>query len=238
MSVSEPTRTQRLRDLTALLLGRHFPWGPRRLWRRWNERSRPLAYRNGTRYDALVQDIARRHPRRILEIGTAQGVTAERLVRAALAASPGEAIEYWGFDLFEAMTPERFIAEGAKRAGAHEEVARRLAEVAPERVHVQLIPGDTTVTLPQRGDEMADFDLIFIDGGHSEETVRSDWECCQRLAQESSVVFFDDYPRWGVGAVVDAIDHERWHVEIVEPGDTFASADGPVVSKLARVTPR
>ena len=92
--------------------------------------------------------------------------------------------------------------------------------------------------LPAARDAIPLCDLIFIDGGHSYETVRSDWSYCLELVHPGSVIFFDDYPRWGVGRLVDGIDRAHWNVAILEPGDTFDTDSGPATSKLARVTSR
>mgnify|MGYP001457844067 CR=1 FL=1 len=88
-------------------------------------------------------------------------------------------------------------------------------------------------------------DLVFIDGGHSEETVASDWENVKHLLHEKSVVYFDDYPNWGIGPVVDGIDSGLWDIEVMEIEDEFL-ADGQFGSevkgermkfKFARVKP-
>jgi hypothetical protein len=46
--------------------------------------------------------------------------------------------------------------------------------------------------------QLPKMDLVFIDGGHSTETVATDWENVKDLLHEKSIVFFDDYPNWGV----------------------------------------
>jgi hypothetical protein len=50
------------------------------------------------------------------------------------------------------------------------------------------------------------WDFLFIDGGHSLATVSADWANVQPLLHRKSVVYFDDYPNWGIGPLVDAID--------------------------------
>jgi len=41
------------------------------------------------------------------------------------------------------------------------------------------------------------------------------WLNIKDLLHAESVVFFDDYPNWGVGAIVDKIDREKWDVRIM-----------------------
>lgn len=57
-----------------------------------------------------------------------------------------------------------------------------------------LLLGDSTVTLPQWITEnpQATVDLIFIDGGHDETTVRSDIENSLRLAHPTTLLVMDD----------------------------------------------
>jgi hypothetical protein len=85
-------------------------------------------------------------------------------------------------------------------------------------------------------------DLIFIDGGHSEETVGSDWANCEPLMHDQTIVYFDDYPRWGIGPVVDAIDRDRYDVTITkefdEFPDVFSGKSELVRFHLARVCKR
>lgn len=57
-----------------------------------------------------------------------------------------------------------------------------------------LLLGDSTQTLPQW---IADhpnrtYDLIFIDGGHEEPTVRADIDNCLRLARTDTLILMDD----------------------------------------------
>ncbi len=62
-------------------------WLVRRLYRTLMETYFPVRYRTGTRYDVIVDEIARIRPRRILEVGTCRGAMAVRMVRGALAVS-------------------------------------------------------------------------------------------------------------------------------------------------------
>lgn len=57
-----------------------------------------------------------------------------------------------------------------------------------------LVLGDSTQTLPQliQTNPHTTFDLVFIDGGHDEATVRSDLENCLRLAHDQTLLLMDD----------------------------------------------
>ena len=54
-----------------------------------------------------------------------------------------------------------------------------------ENFEFKLVKGDTKATLTQQ----KDFDIAYLDGGHSFETVKHDYNMCKQLP----VVVFDDY---------------------------------------------
>ena len=195
----------------------------------------PVLYRDGSRYDHIAAEIRRLRPGKIVEIGTCKGDNAERMLRLALWYRQAD---YYGFDLFEEMGPEKFAQETAIWPAPMELVESRLKGIKfrGRTPGVRLFKGDTTRTLRDAAPEIGRADLIYIDGGHSYETVRSDWENSAALCGPGTVVLIDDYPNWGVGPLVDGIDRSRWKVEIIEPGDFFHHSDPPLNCKLARVT--
>lgn len=200
--------------------------------RRWF----PLRLRTGRRYDQIIDEMRRLRPRRILEVGACAGDTAAYMIRAALALSPRADVDYFGFDLFDEASEKVLDRESAKRPGSLDAVRRRLEAIRVRgvRARVTLVRGDTVRTLARLAGEISPVDLVFIDGGHSYETVRADWTNCARLAHPGTVIFFDDYPLWGVGPAVDEIDRAVWNVEVLQPGDRF----GEHVHHLVRVTYR
>lgn len=172
---------------------------------------------------AQVYETARAiEPTHILEIGTYDGFNAVRMVEAA--GSPIDSRRYYGFDLFEHQTAEAFESEFSKRPPTRDQVASFLKRKG--LADPLLVAGDSTVTLPEYVPDLPTMDLILIDGGHSQETVAQDWRNVQPLIGPDTVIFFDDYPQWGVGPVVDGIDQSAWHVEILPVTDTFRAAEG------------
>jgi predicted O-methyltransferase YrrM len=193
------------------------------------------------RYEQLYQEIDVLHPRTIFEIGTNDGINAARLYQRA--SQYRNDVEYFGFDLFESIDNATFMKEFSLAAPTKKEVDRFLGRKGVRNRH--LFSGNTMESLPGEKERLPAMDLVFIDGGHSEETVASDWENVKHLLHEKSVVFFDDYPNWGVGPVVDGIDSELWDIEVMEIEDEFL-ADGQFGSevkgermkfKFARVKP-
>lgn len=211
-------------------------WRPLRLARRIIFRlRRRLHGREPLRYRHLAETIDQHRCRRILEIGTWNGWHAEDMIRAAAKHWPADQVEYYGFDMFEDIDDAKIAAEISKRPPSQETVERRLRDTG---ARIQLVKGDTTVTLPEVAAQLPKMDLIFIDGGHSYETVSSDWEHCRRLMHEGTVVLLDDF--WGqedagTDRVVRDIDRTRYLVELLDPEDVFAKEWGVLRVRFVRV---
>lgn len=157
------------------------------------------------RYDQIYQLINFLKPTIITEIGVAQGDRAEEMVRYALKNNPR--CVYFGFDLFEDITPEISEKEmNGKRVSPKEEVANRLRKIQQEHpgFFFTLYKGNTNETLPNFVDEDIEISnedgltitskpsksqFVFIDGGHSVETIRNDWSAFKN----APLVILDDY---------------------------------------------
>lgn len=192
------------------------------------------------RYANLIAAIHRTQARRILEIGTYKGGHAEQMILAAAEHRPVTEVEYVGFDMFDAAPAHEMTGRTVPPPMAT--VERRLCST---EARVTLVKGDTRVTLPAIAGQLGIFDVIFIDGGHSEGTVRSDWTNVQPCIGPQTVVFFDDYwtnvsapghvaPDSGTRRVVGEI--EGFRVEILDPVDEFARPWGTLRTQLVRVT--
>jgi predicted O-methyltransferase YrrM len=188
----------------------------------------------------LWKEVRQLAPRTLLEIGVWQGVTARQLIEHALAVSGR--VDYWGFDLFaEGMNAELMVEEAALKPLAMAEVRERLAVTG---ANVHLVAGNTKDTLPVA--KLPPIDVAFIDGGHSYETVKSDWNNVIRFLHERSVVYFDDYnnveaearANFGVKRLVDEIDRREWQVDLLSPVDSFVHPWGILRTRFARVQRR
>lgn len=181
------------------------------------------------RYDNVIREIHAVQARRIVEIGTCQGNTAERMIRAAL--SHG-GCEYVGFDLFE-LPPEQELS-ARKPPWPIERVQDRLGRFGAD---VRLVKGDTRDTLAAAG--LQDVDLVFIDGGHSDETVRADFEAVLGFIRAGAPILFDDYWNYpgggGCNALVDGLDPDRFDIDKLEPIDEFPRPYGALRTQIVRV---
>src|SRR4051812_33820898 len=157
------------------------------------------------RYRQFADIIETLHPKTIVEIGTNTGVNAERMCREALKYE--KEVHYTGYDLFEETTPELNVAEKNGKGAASEADVRARLSVIPG-LTFELVKGNTRKTL--HGTDIV-ADLVFIDGGHSVETIRGDYEA----VKGSSVIVFDDYytagvdvSKFGCNDVVKSVPHE------------------------------
>tara|TARA_Y100000766_G_C18870439_1_gene587985 strand:+ start:897 stop:1592 length:696 start_codon:yes stop_codon:yes gene_type:complete len=194
------------------------------------------------RYDQLLEEIDVLRPKTILEVGTNDGINAVRLFKRA--SKYRDDVVYFGFDMFESLTDATFLKEFALTVPSQKNVDKFLQRNGCSRRH--LFAGNTIETLNTKKSQLPKMDLVFLDGGHSQETVASDWINVQDLLHEGSVVFFDDYPNWGIGPVVDTIDCEKWDVQILPIEDIFSvnprfvteTKSGKMSFKFARVQAR
>lgn len=138
------------------------------------------------RYDQILSEIDTLKPQTILEIGTNDGRNAARLYKRASLHRPD--VKYYGFDLFEAMTKDTFAYESSLAVPTKSMVHSYL--VRNSCTNIKLYPGNSLETLPAHKHDLPKFDLVFIDGGHSSETVSSDWMNIQDNLHQRSVVFF------------------------------------------------
>lgn len=146
------------------------------------------------RYKQLADIVRFYKPSTILETGTWNG---GRAVEMALAAFENtDKVHYIGFDLFEEATEESDAYEmNSKAHNMLEAVEKRLEDFQVRMIKTgkeftfELHKGDSKKTLPAcKSLKKADF--AYIDGGHSYETVKADWEAVKK---HIPVVVFDDF---------------------------------------------
>lgn len=167
------------------------------------------------RYEQILAEIDHVKPKTILEIGTNDGLNAVRMFDRA--SRHREDVEYFGFDLFENMSRSTFLHEFSLTVPAQDKVSAYMRAHGVTRQ--TLFTGNTVESM--KSAKLPKIDLAFIDGGHSQETVAADWRNLQKFLHSDSVVYFDDYPNWGIRPVVDSIDRKAWDVRILPVVDIF-----------------
>lgn len=168
-------------------------------------------------YRQLLRAVEACRPSYILEVGVWDGAHGAEMIRTALRYRSH--VEYWGFDLF-GPCPDYELP----KAPVPIDIARKTLEATGAPVH--LYPGNTRETLPAAMSSLPLMDFIFLDGGHSLETIESDWHCCAALLHNQSVAILDDYypDRDDAGAkrLVDGLKRApRYRVEVLEPPTVY-----------------
>lgn len=202
-----------------------------------------LATTRPRRYANLFRTIHDRRCRSIVEVGTWNGVHAEQMIRTAAVHAPIGNVRYRGFDLFEDLSEEQLARELSKRPPRYEDVLARLQRTGAD---VRLFRGNTRVTLPQATDELRRADFVFIDGGHSIETVTSDWNAVRAAMPPDATVVFDDYyvdpgpelTGLGCQSIIAGLDRGTYTVELLEPSDVFTKPWGLLQVRMVRVRRR
>jgi len=123
-----------------------------------------------------------------------------------------EEVEYYGFDIFGGAW---------SRDAAFERVKQKLLKTG---ARIKLYRGDSTETLPKSIGGLPKMDLIFIDGGHSYPTVRSDWENSKHLMNHQTAVFFHNYDFPEPRKVVENIPREEFSVQLLNSPSDYEMA--------------
>lgn len=155
-----------------------------------NYYNRIVDWIHSSKFRSLVRQTK---PKRIMEIGVYQCDGTKMMINEARKAGVKE-IEYYGFDLFDEPPKDEYPASknvwDSKVVWDIEKVDEFLSSLG---IKYRLFKGDTKETLPKAIPNLPKMDFIYIDGGHSYETAKSDWENCEKLMHDRTVVVFDDY---------------------------------------------
>lgn len=162
-----------------------------------------------TRYGRMLEEVLKRQPASILEIGTHDGTRALEFHMAAPMAT------YEGIDLFEQGSEEMDKAElNVKRRTTEAEVREKLQNA---NLQFALYTGDSKKVLPELVEQGFKYDFIFIDGGHSVETIQNDLMHSISLLLPGGCIVMDDYytgvdfeflSKFGCNLVIKGLKHE------------------------------
>lgn len=191
-------------------------------------------YTEPSRYKQFYKEIHKIKPKSILEVGVWDGEVALKMIGIA---KRYNTVSYYGFDLFEDLTEEQFRQEKSRRPLTIAEIKNKLSD---SNADIRLYKGNTLETLKIASQSLPKIDFIYIDGGHSLETVESDWNNCKELMHHNTVVMFDDY--WqnredgGCKPIINSIDKSKYLVEIMPALDCYDNKDfGRLEIKHAKV---
>lgn len=147
-------------------------------------------------------------PKTICEIGTHSGKSANQFVRYCAQYVPD--LSYIGYDAFELVANDVDFAKQERNGKGHG-VKRKAMQYLnhqqksfPQFTY-KLVEGFTQDTLKEDV-----YDFVYIDGGHSYETVMHDYN----KVKDSKVIVFDDYHLPGVSQAVDEIFESLGHSKV------------------------
>lgn len=194
---------------------------------------------NYDRKSIVIKHIKINQPLHILEIGVHTGGFAIRML-SQLSKSNLAKATYTGVDLFSEMqTSENHKAEISMWPDSRNNVLKKITDSASD-TKINLVQSTSFEFLVNDKNK---YDLIFIDGGHSYETVKSDWELSSKLLSDQGVIFFDDFTSkngavnsgFGISKVVKEIDTNIWNVKIFNNVDFFKKEWGILALKIVKV---
>lgn len=189
------------------------------------------------RYSQIIDVINEVKPKKILEVGTWNGVRAVEMCLAALVHNTN--VSYLGFDLFEDATSETDAHELNVKPHANKDDIRHNLSVQLPACTISLVSGNTNITLKGfRGE----YDFAFIDGGHSVETIQNDGENTNHIP----VRLFDDYyvadnkercpdlKQFGCNQFIDSLDKSQFEITILPAADPIRQGGLTKIVKVVR----
>ncbi len=164
-----------------------------------------------SRYRHIYSTLISLKPKTILEIGVYKGIRSYEMIN--LASDFNSSIRYYGFDLFKKIPKKRIKSELSKQPLSKKEIGKKLNNF--NNVKVELISGDTKISLKKFIRSKKKIDFVFIDGGHSIKTIFSDWKNVKKIISKKSIVIFDDYyddteiiKKYGCNKIINEIGDE------------------------------
>ena len=167
--------------------------------------------------DFFLKEVEKKSPKNFLEVGVFHGVTARNICELLYTIHKDD-FKYIGLDLFEESDENKsevipnsvftnplknFYFKYIKKQNPYskEAVEDLLVKF---KSNINLIKGNSNLIL--KNVDMLIIDYVFLDGGHSYQTVKSDLECCLDVINANGIVMCDDYNFGHLPDVKNAID--------------------------------
>ena len=151
----------------------------------------------------FLNHVREKNPKNFLEIGVFHGVTS-RNVCDLLYSIHGDDFKFTGIDLFDVNIIKEDYSPSTKFSNPlkifYYNYIIRLNPYSLESVqkllkkyknNVNIIKGNSQKILKEI--TLDNFDYVFLDGGHSYETVIGDLKCLKKVVENNAVILCDDY---------------------------------------------
>lgn len=172
----------------------------------------------------MFSTIKEYKPQSLVEIGVYDGKHAVQMIETAQIYH--KEVNYYGFDLFEQITPEIIQKEFSKHKIFSESTVKK--ELNKTKANIILYKGFTRETLPFFVSLKKKVDFIFLDGGHSLETIYTDWLEIENILQinPQCIVLLDDYYptsnlEIGCKKLIHSLNREKYNIKLLTPIDTL-----------------
>ena len=190
-----------------------------------------------SRYRHIYSTLLSLKPKTILEVGVYRGIRSYEMIN--LAGDLNSPIKYYGFDLFKKISKKKIKSELSKQPLSKKEINKKLNNF--NNTQVELISGDTKITLKKFTKLKKKNDFIFIDGGHSFKTIFSDWKNVKKIMSKKTIVIFDDYyddteiiKKYGCNRVINDIGG-NFNFEILKSTDFIFLNKKKIKNSLVKV---
>jgi predicted O-methyltransferase YrrM len=147
-------------------------------------------------FEKLLSEV---EPTTIAEIGVHSGNTARQLISYCLKTF-NKPLHYTGYDAFDLLVDHDSELNGKGSANRYRlqiKLDKTKRDHPNSQLTTEIIEGWTknTLTISRQ------FDFVYIDAGHSYESVKHDYE----MLKDSKIIVFDDYDMPGVKQLLDEI---------------------------------
>lgn len=188
------------------------------------------------RKSELLRILKKQNPKSILEIGVDEGENAIRLISELSKKVTPSDIRYVGVDLFSLMSSDIAFKEASQVPKSKQDIEFLLASKFPN-ISFELFEGNSNEILNNIKEK---FEFIFIDGGHSYETVKKDLEISESLISVGGIIILDDYTNrnaeakagYGITRLVSELDKNKWNIQISRLPDLFWHNWGILITRL------
>ena len=189
------------------------------------------------RKSKLLRIIKKQNPKSILEIGVHDGENALRLISAISKKDNLPTIRYVGVDLFSLMTSAEMARQLVSQIPKSKQDVEFLITSNFPNIDFELFEGNSNEILKIIKEK---FEIIFIDGGHSYETVKKDLELSESLLSDGGLIILDDYTNrnaevkvgFGITRLVSELDKNKWDIQISKLPDLFLHDWGLLITRL------
>lgn len=156
------------------------------------------------RYSQLIDIVKANKPKVVVEIGSWDGG------RAIEMAKVNPDMHYVGFDLFERASEYSDLKE--KNVKPHYSARQVMDRLDDFGLKATIVCGDTNETFSSWADANPEsVDMVYIDGGHSVDTITNDYKNALKAIKKGGIIVFDDYyedmpniDRFGANRVLEA----------------------------------